>query len=532
MKHSILSTIALFLAPLPLLHAAESTAPRKPNIILILADDLGNGNIGCYGSDQFKTPNIDALAKSGMRFERCFSAPVCGPSRALLMTGRYGFRTGMIGNDKDSPKVLLAGNEIMIPKILKPAGYVTGQVGKWSQVPLEPSDWGFDEFLRFKASGDYWNTQERAESYTLNGKQVPLADGEYLPDKMNDFAIDFITRHKDEAFFLYYPMSHVHTDILRTPDSAPDSKDLFMDNINYMDKLVGQLTAALERLKLRDNTIVFFIGDNGVHPGESERSTIRGRHISGAKGMMLEGGSLVPCIASWPGTIPADKVSQNLTDFSDFFPTITELAGGKLPEGVTIDGRSFAPILKGEAGNPRESIFVQLGRNWYARESAWKLTHANELFDMSDAPFVEKAVAADSTDPEAIAARKRLQGFLTQLNVSGGKISHGDGTGKNEEKPEKPAKKAKTKKDDSPTTAPTPTPTPAPIPAPVPETPPADDRGAKFDKLDKGKTGKVTREQYLAKQSDKEKGANRFDKLDTNKDGALSRDEFTTAPAK
>ena len=240
--------------------------------------------------------------------------------------------------------------------------------------------------------------------------------------------------------------------------------------------------------------------------------------------MMLEGGSLVPCIASWPGTIPADKVSQNLTDFSDFFPTITELAGGKLPEGVTIDGRSFAPILKGEAGNPRESIFVQLGRNWYVRESAWKLTHADELFDMSDAPFVEKAVAADSTDPEAIAARKRLQGVLTQLNVSGGKISHGDGTGKNEEKPEKPAKKAKTKKDDSPT--------PAPTPAPVPETLPADDRGAKFDKLDKGKTGKVTREQYLAKQSDAEKGANRFDKLDTNKDGALSRDEFTTAPAK
>jgi hypothetical protein len=143
---------------------------------------------------------------------------------------------------------------------------------------------------------------------------------------------------------------------------------------------------------------------------------------------------------------------------------------------------------------------------------------------MSDAPFVEKAVAADSTDPEAIAARKRLQGFLTQLNVSGGKISHGDGTGKNEEKPEKPAKKAKSKKDDSPT--------PTPTPTPVPETPPADDRGAKFDKLDKGKTGKVTREQYLAKQSDAEKGAKRFDKLDTNKDGALSRDEFTTAPDK
>jgi arylsulfatase A len=524
MKTSLIALAALVLAPLPHLQAAETSAARKPNIILILADDLGIGNVSAYGADHFKTPNIDALAKSGTRFERCFSSPVCGPSRAVLMTGRYGFRTGMTGNDKDSAKIMAAATEIMIPKILKPAGYVTGQVGKWSQIPLEPSDWGFDEFLRFKASGDYWNTQERAESYTLNGKQVPLADGEYLPDKMNDFAVDFITRHKDEAFFLYYPMSHVHTDILRTPDSAPDSKDLFMDNISYMDKLVGKLTAALERLKLRENTIVFFVGDNGVHPGESDRSTIRGRRISGAKGSLLEGGSLVPLIASWPRTIPADKVSPALTDFSDFFPTLTELAGGKLPEGVTIDGRSFAPILKGEAGNPRESIFVQLGRNWYARESAWKLTQANELFDMSDAPFVEKAVAADSADPEAIAARKRLQATLAQLNVTAGKISHGDGTGKHEEKPGKSDKKEKKKKDENP-------PSPAP-PEPATEKGTPDDRGAKFDKLDKGKTGKVTREQYLAKQSDPEKGAKRFDKLDTNKDGALSRDEFTAASAK
>jgi arylsulfatase A len=263
-----------------------------------------------------------------------------------------------------------------------------------------------------------------------------------------------------------------------------------------------------------------FIGDNGVHPGEGDRSTISGRRLSGAKGMLLEGGSLVPCIASCPGTIPAGKVLPDLIDFSDFYPTIAELAGGKLPEGVTLDGKSFAPALKGETGTSREWVFVELGRNWYARESKWKLDQTGALFDMKDAPFVEAPVAADTTDAEAIAARKRLQGVLTQLNVSGGKISHGDGTGKNEEKPEKPAKKEKTKKGES------------PAPAPTPETTPADDRSAKFDKLDKGKSGKVTREQYMAKQSDSEKGAKRFDKLDTNKDGALSREEYTAAPAK
>jgi len=441
MKHILIPIASLFLAQPAFMQAAEPAPARKPNIVFILADDLGNGNVGAYGSDNFKTPNIDALAKSGTIYERCFSAPVCGPSRAELMTGRYAFRTGMTGNDKESAKIMAAATETMIPKVLKPAGYVTGQVGKWSQVPLEPGDWGFDEYLRFQASGDYWNTQERAEKYTLNGKSVPLADGEYLPDKMHDFAVDFISRHKDEPFFLYYPMSHVHTDILRTPDSAPDSKDLFMDNIHYMDKLVGKLVAELDRLKLRDNTIIFFVGDNGVHPGEGDRSTIRGRRISGAKGMMLEGGSLVPCIVSWPGKIATGKVSPDLVDFSDFFPTIAELTGAKLPDGVTIDGKSFASILKGEQGTPREWIFVQLGRNWYVRESNWKLNHAGELFDMKDAPFEEKLVASDSTDPEAIAARARLQAVLDKLDVKSGKIAHGDGTGKNDGKSKDKGKK-------------------------------------------------------------------------------------------
>jgi arylsulfatase A len=165
--------------------------------------------------------------------------------------------------------------------------------------------------------------------------------------------------------------------------------------------------------------------------------------------MMLEGGSLVPCIVSWPGKIAAGKVSPNLVDFSDFFPTISELAGAKLPEGVTIDGKSFASILKGEEGTQREWIFVQLGRNWYVRESNWKLNHAGELFDMKDAPFEERPVATDSTDPEAIAARARLQAVLDKLDVKNGKIAHGDGTGKNDGKDKDKGKDKSKKKSDS-----------------------------------------------------------------------------------
>lgn len=427
-----LTCLAPLLAALGLLFPVASSAAEpadKPNIIFILADDLGIGNVSCYGADNFKTPNIDALAKGGLRFERCYAAPLCGPTRAMLMTGRYAFRTGMTANT--SGALVKPANEIMLPRMLKPAGYVTMQTGKWSQLPLQPGDFGFDEYLRFKGSGTYWNTQDRGKAYTLNGKEVPLADGVYLPDVMHDFIVDFMTRHKTQPFYIYYSMSHIHSDILRTPDSAPDSKDFYRDNIAYMDKLVGKLVAELERLKLREKTLIVFVGDNGTVPGETPRSTVNGKRLSGAKGSMLEGGSLVPMIVNWPGVTPAGKVLPDLVDFSDFYPTLAAAAGAPLPQGVTIDGKSFLPQLRGEAGTLRESIFVELGRKWYVREAQWKLNQGGELFDMTGAPFSEPLVPADSTEPTAVAARKRLQAKLDELNPAGGIVDAGDGSGRN-----------------------------------------------------------------------------------------------------
>ena len=243
-------------------------AETKPNIIFILADDLGIGSVSCYGADNFKTPNMDKLADSGIRFEHCYSSPLCGPSRALLMTGRYAFRTGMTSNQ--TGPLLKPANEIMMPKVLKPAGYVTAQVGKWSQLPLQPGDWGFDEYLRFQGSGKYWNTQPTGQNlHRQRQGGTPLRDGEYLPDRMHEFAVDFITRHKDQPFYLYYAMSHVHAPILPTPDSAPGTKELnnaklYQDNVAYMDKLVGKLMAELDRLKLREKTLIIFASDNGT----------------------------------------------------------------------------------------------------------------------------------------------------------------------------------------------------------------------------------------------------------------------------
>jgi arylsulfatase A len=314
---------------------------------------------------------------------------------------------------------ILPANEIMIPKMLKPAGYVTAQVGKWNQLPLQPSDWGFDEYLRFPGSGRYWHAQ--TPTYTLNGETKDLPAGKYLPDIMYDFLVDFMTRHRDKPFYVHYAMSLIHGPIVRTPDSAPGTTDFYADNIAYMDKLVGKLIDALDTLKLRQKTLVVYVGDNGTAPGWADRSTVRGRRLSGQKGTMLEGGSRVPMIVSWPGTTPAGKVNTDLVDISDYYPTFAELAGAKLPEGVTIDGHSLAAQIKGRKGKPREWIYVELNGKWYVRDSRYKLNNAGELFDMKDAPFVEQLVAADTKDADAIAARKRLQAVLDKLNPAAGK---------------------------------------------------------------------------------------------------------------
>ena len=391
---------------------AAADATVRPNIIFVLADDVGIGNVSAYGGS-FKTPNLDALARSGIRFELCFSTPLCGPSRSQILTGRYPFRTGMTSNQTGAR--MKPANEIMIPTVLKAAGYVTAQVGKWAQLPLEPADWGFDEYLRFQGSGKYWSSQER--TYTQNGQSKRLPRNKYLPDVMHEFLVDFMARHRDQPFYVHYALSHMHGKILPTPDSPPDSTDLYADNSAYMDKLVGKLVSELQRLGLRERTVVFFAGDNGTAAlgGAADRATVDGRPLSGRKGTMLEGGSRVPLIVSWPGTTPAGKVSKDLVDFSDFLPTFAQLASAGLPEGVTLDGRSIAPQLRGEPGDRREWVYVELNGNRYVRTARWKLDNAGELFDMKDAPFVESLVAEDNADPEVVAARQHLQGILEGL---------------------------------------------------------------------------------------------------------------------
>jgi len=407
------SGFALLVLTLLTMLDRPSTAaePGKPNIIFILADDVGLGNISCYGG-AFRTPQIDALAAGGLRFQYCYANPLCGPSRATCLTGRYVFRTRMLTNQSARS---FERSEVMIPTVLKQAGYVTAQVGKWSQLPLRPGDWGFDEYLCFQGSGKYWSSQVR--TYLQSGTEIPLGN-RYLPNVMHEFLVDFITRHKDQPFYVHYALSEMHARILRTPDSLAGSRDYYVDNNAYMDKLVGELVSTLEKLHLREKTLIVFTGDNGTAPQGAAAATVNGRAISGRKGTMLEGGSRVPLIVNWPGVAPAGRVLTDLTDFSDFMPTFAELAGAPLPD-VPIDGRSFAPRIKGQPGSPREWVYVQLGDRRYVRSARWKLTGNGDLFDLRNAPFEEIAVPTNSVDPAAKAGREQLQSVLQELKSQG-----------------------------------------------------------------------------------------------------------------
>jgi arylsulfatase A len=412
---------------------------KKPNIIFVLADDLGIDGVSSYGADLFKTPEIDKLAKNGIRYSNAYTAPLCGPSRAMILTGRYAFRTGAVNQDQTGE--FTPAQETMMPKILKTVGYTTSMIGKWGQLPLGPAEFGFDDYLRFTGSGVYNNTAEKKQKYVLNGKDLVLNDNEYMPDLMHDHMVDFLSNHTKDPFYLYYSLVHVHGEIKATPDTKPgttDFKELYTDNINYMDKLVGKLIHTLDSLKLRDNTLIVFFGDNGTAGQAAQIGTVNGKKIIGKKGTMQEGGSLVPLIINWPGVIKTGAVSKNLVDASDFVPTFAEIAGASLPNDKKLDGTSFAKQIKGTATNSRNWIFTELGNDWYVRSADWKLNRAGELYDMRKAPFEEK-LTPDSDNTKSI--KEELQKILTELDPASGVLDKGDGTGRHANKAANKAKK-------------------------------------------------------------------------------------------
>lgn len=413
---SLLAALSLSIAPG---FCPPSPGAEPPNLILIMADDFGYECVGANGGESYRTPHLDRLASAGVRFENAHAYPLCTPTRVALMTGRHNIRNYL--NFGTLPR-----GERTFAHLLREAGYATGVCGKW-QLGREtdsPQHFGFDESL-------LWQQTRRPPRYAnpgleRMGVEEDHAAGEYGPKLINDFALDFVTRHRDRRFFLYYPMILTHDPFQPTPDSPNwdpaargeqvhrDVKH-FSDMVAYMDGMIGRLDARLAELGIRENTLLVFLGDNGTHSSVTIR--FRGTDYRGGKGTTTARGTHVPLIASWPAVMKEGRLCRDLVGAVDFLPTLCEAAGIAVPEGT--DGISFLPQLKGRAGTPRESLYL-----WYSprqqadltvREYAFDLTHKlyrdGRLFDLTADPFETAAPLAPGEAPEA---RARLEAVLLQ----------------------------------------------------------------------------------------------------------------------
>ncbi|MBL7221636.1 MAG: sulfatase-like hydrolase/transferase [Phycisphaerae bacterium] len=359
------------MVPLASLCLSAKPESRKPNIILIMADDVGYECFGCYGSRQYKTPRIDQMAAGGVRFTNCHSTPLCTPSRVKIMTGRDNVRNYY--NFGTFPK-----GQTTFAHVLKTRGYQTAFAGKWQLElvsGLFPKDVGFDNVCRLIGEWPkYWNTP-----IALNDKALPVEKNTYGPDRFTAFATDFIKRHKsgDKPFLLYFPMTLVHSPFEPTPGSknrkSRKSQSNFEDMVAHMDTCIGRILDALKEAGLSDNTVVLFTGDNGTDA--SLRSTLNGEIIRGGKGHTKDHGTHVPLIVAGSGS-PAGKVCDDLIDFSDFLPTLADIAGADLPKGVELDGRTFWPQCQGRKGHPRQWLFNYYFPRPYVKKYDKKYRHS------------------------------------------------------------------------------------------------------------------------------------------------------------
>lgn len=342
-------------------------AESRPNIVLIMADDMGFECVGANGGEEYDTPRLDQLAATGIRFEHCHSQPICTPSRVQIMTGVYNNRNYLRFGVMD-PEVKTFGH------LFQKAGYKTVIAGKWQlDGGFEgPYNFGFDEYC-------LWQLTRRPPrfpnpGFEINGKEVDYTMGEYGPDIASDYLCDFIERNKDEEFFAYYPMIPPHYPFQPTPDSEEwdptESREYakkewrdewFADMVTYTDKVIGKIVDKLEELGLRENTLIIFTGDNGTYAG-METDFDGGTYVGG-KGKTKDNGTHVPLIVNWPGNTPEGKVSQSLVDFSDMLPTIADIAGIEVPRRWGVDGISFASEVQGGEASPRDWIYC-----WYSRD--------------------------------------------------------------------------------------------------------------------------------------------------------------------
>ncbi len=355
---------------------AGARRASRPNIVFIMVDDLGKDYIGCYGSDKAKTPNIDALAAGGMKFNNAYSMPQCVPTRTTLLTGQYPFRHGWI-NHYDVPRWAkgchfdIEQNPCM-GKIIKSAGYATCISGKWqiNDFRVQPNllrDAGFDECCVWTGfeTGNRPSAERYWNPYIHTNEGNRTYEGKFGPDIYNRAAIDFIHKNKSKPMMVYYPMCLTHGPLTTTPHSGDVKNRTVM--VEYMDYLVGRVVRALDEAGVRKNTILIWTTDNGP-----------------AKGKTTENGACEPFVVNCPGSVPAGVVTDALVDFTDLLPTFAELSGATMPEGPTFDGKSFAPLILGKADDsPRDWIMAMGGGGVQATKTdkGWRVINKTEYRD-------------------------------------------------------------------------------------------------------------------------------------------------------
>lgn len=403
----------------------------RPNIILIMADDMGYECLSTYGSTSYQTPVLDALALNGIKFENCVSQPLCTPSRVKIMTGQYNYRNyDYFGH--------LNTNQFTFGNLMKDAGYATCIAGKWQLNGLaykdkikdwndssKPNKLGFDEYCLWQLTQGRTKDTERFANPLIeqNGKLLERDKDAYGPDIFSNFIMDFIERKKDEPFFVYYPMVLVHDPFVATPDSDgwgieekrfKNDTAYFKDMVAYTDKIVGRITDKLKELNIDDNTIVIFTGDNGTHP--SIYSKTKEMEIRGAKGNTIDHGTHVPLIVSWPDKIKKGVIFEDLIEFSDFFATFSDIAGVE----NTSDGKSFYPLLTGEKYIPRETAFVHYDPRWgknvnryrsqFVRTLDYKLYQDGRFFNLKNDILEKNPLVTDSLSSVELEIKRELEG--------------------------------------------------------------------------------------------------------------------------
>lgn len=406
---------------------------RSPNIILIMADDLGFECINSYGGTSYNTPNLTNLAKSGMQFENCHSQPICTPSRVKLMTGK---------SNKKNYKIfgVLDPKEKTFSQILKKKGYATMIAGKWQlgKVDSLPEHFGFDEHLLWQLSDTGRDSIGRDKRYVnpvlkQNGELYEKNEGKYSTDIIVDYINDFMTRKKNEPFLVYYPMILTHCPFDPTPNSKDwNPKDMgsmtykgnakyFGDMVSYMDYSIGRIVKKLDKLGLRENTIILFTGDNGTD--EPVVSMMDNIPVIGGKGQTSDYGTHVPLIVNWKGVVRPNLKSKSLVDFSDFFPTLCDLANIPINSSMDLDGISFYPELIGKDGPKRKWIHSWYNRNGglnplvssqeWVRNENYKMYVGDRFYNVKNDPYEKKNISISEMSDQEKRIRKE---FIKVLN--------------------------------------------------------------------------------------------------------------------